>query len=40
MGFSVSFHQVPTPNFVDVFPIRATTTQHGEHLTEEPNLDI
>jgi len=40
MDFSVTFHPVPIPNFVDVFLGRATTTQCREYLVEEPNLNV
>jgi hypothetical protein len=40
VDFSAAFHLFPVLNFMDIFSIRATTTQRGEYLDEEPGLDF
>lgn len=38
--FSVVFHLVLIPDFVDVFPIKVVAAQHIEYIAEEPDLNV
>lgn len=38
--FSVVFHLVPMPDFIDVFPIKVVVAQHREYIVEEPDLNV
>jgi len=40
MDINDAFHPILMPIFVDVFLVRATTTQHRVYLTGEPFLDV
>jgi len=40
MDINDAFHPIFMPDFVDVFLVKATTTQHKVYLTGKPLLDV